>query len=243
MAGTGVLTPVTTAYHANHRHQEQKRLFLRGSKYCLALSLFFLPLFIVIGKPFIALWLGKGMESLAYSVLIVLALGELLPMSQWVTYSMLLGMGRHKLWACMSLLEIVTATGFALALQSRFGLLGVALSFAIPAAFSRGIIQMIYACRLVRLSLWQYGKKALLPPLVYAVVPSLCLIFLTEWKYPNTWLRLVFVTTVYSCSYVVSCLLLVAHDVGYHRAKFQSVQIVRALILRRPSESSVKAGQ
>src|SRR5262249_49312860 len=59
IAGTGVLTPVTTAYHANDKHREQKTLFVTGSKYCLTLSLFFLALLIIVGKAFIALWMGK----------------------------------------------------------------------------------------------------------------------------------------------------------------------------------------
>src|SRR2546423_903132 len=99
IAGTQVLTPVATGLHAAEQHAKQRTLFLEGGKYCLALGLFFVTLFICLGQPLLDLWMGPALRG-AWPLLVILGLGELLAMSQWITYSMILGMGRHKLTAC-----------------------------------------------------------------------------------------------------------------------------------------------
>src|SRR5438128_12659616 len=42
IAGTQLLTPVATGLHATGQHDDQRRLFLEGGKYCLALALGFI---------------------------------------------------------------------------------------------------------------------------------------------------------------------------------------------------------
>ena len=67
-------------------------------------GLFFVTLFICLGQPLLDLWMGRALLG-AWPLLVILGLGELLAMSQWITYSMILGMGRHKLTACFNMLD------------------------------------------------------------------------------------------------------------------------------------------
>src|SRR5439155_9488004 len=104
---------------AKEQFSEQRSLFLEGGKFCLVLALFFLSLFVFLGPALLRLWTGL---LAAYPLLLILALGELLPMSQWLTYSMILGKGRHKVLAWASMIEIAAAAGGALLLAGLFGL-------------------------------------------------------------------------------------------------------------------------
>jgi O-antigen/teichoic acid export membrane protein len=202
IAGTQVLTPVATALHARDDQERQRALFVTGGRGCLALTLLLMSLFVFLGKPLIRLWMGPSMEY-AFPLLLILSAGELLPMSQWITYSMILGKGRHRLLALCSLLEIAISAGAALALTAADGgLIGVCLAMAIPAALSRGVCPLFFGCRLVELSPASYFAHALLPALLVASGPALLLCLATTWWTPTTWPELFLCGGGYSLFYL-----------------------------------------
>ena len=225
LKGTQVLTPVATGLHAAEQHAKQRTLFLEGGKYCLALGLFFVTLFICLGQPLLDLWMGRALLG-AWPLLVILGLGELLAMSQWITYSMILGMGRHKLTACFNMLEGVLILGSALALAEPYGLIGMALAVAVPGAVCRGLAPLLYGCRLVQVPVGAYLLRAFAPPLLVAAGPALLLGLAVAWHAPRTWPELVGYTAIFSAVYFVLCAFAV---VGRQR-------IARLLPrLRRPS--------
>ena len=203
IAGTQVLTPMATAMHARDDQERQRALFLTGGRGCLALSVLLVSLFFFLGKPLIRLWMGPSMES-AYPLLLILSAGELLPMSQWITYSMILGKGRHRILAISSVLEITTSAGAALLLTATDGgLVSVCLALAIPAALARGVCPMVFGCALVGLSPARYFAQAVLPPLLAALGPLLLLSLATMWSTPTTWLTLILCGGGYAIFYLV----------------------------------------
>src|SRR5207302_4010326 len=107
------LTPMATAWHAAEERAKQRWLFVNGGKFCMALGLFFLGGFWFLGGPFLQLWTHTDPDfvATAWTILMILTLGELLPMSQWVTYGMVLSMDRHRVWAVLSFLEIFLVLG------------------------------------------------------------------------------------------------------------------------------------
>jgi O-antigen/teichoic acid export membrane protein len=208
-AGTQVLTPIATAMHAKQRHDEQQELVLQGSKYCFALGLFFLCLFLWLGQPLLHLWV-PGLSQTAGVLLAILALGEVLPMSQWINYGVILGKGRHKVMALISIAELITTIGFACLLAEPYGLIGVCVAVAVPGALCRGVCQAVYCCRLVRVSLSEYLARAIVPALGGAAVPALGLMLLTAWHEPDSWAQLFLYSASFSALYLLfGCLVFV----------------------------------
>jgi O-antigen/teichoic acid export membrane protein len=205
LAATGVLTPLVAALDARNEERQQRRLFLKGGKYCLALALFFLALFLFLGRPFITLWVGPEL-AYANGFLMVLGVGEVLPLSQWVTNSLLLGKNRHRLFACASIAENALAVGLALALVGPYGVYGVCVGMAVPGALCRGLFQMVYGCRSLGVPLATYARRALLPPLVTALPPTLLLAAVTFLHEPETWAQLVLYAAGFGLLYLL-CLL------------------------------------
>jgi O-antigen/teichoic acid export membrane protein len=185
MTGTGVLTPLATALHARAKHGHQQQFLVEGGKYCLALALFFLGLFVFLGAPLLDLWIGRPLEDAAL-VLLILALGEVWPQSQWVTFSTVLGMSRHRLWACLGVVEVVSVVTLA-ALLEPYGLVGVAVAVAVPGTICRGLVPMLSACRLLGVPLRQYATQGLLPALLAATAPVAGLALATACLVPATW--------------------------------------------------------
>ncbi len=239
ITGTGVLTPLATKFHAEGENQKQRWLFLWGGKACMALGLFFLGGFFFLGDPFFYLWMRPtpgDPDGLPFdtTLLIILVLGELLPLSQWVTYSTVIGMSRHKLWACMSLLELLLViTLAAIFLPLYPSILTVGIILAIPAAICRGLVQMIYGCRLMEVSFSQYLFKSLLPPLWVAILPAVILGLVVNHHTPKSWLELIGFGSLYAFCYgVLTIFFLVGLD--------QTKSVVHAFLKRGRTEEELE---
>jgi O-antigen/teichoic acid export membrane protein len=208
-ACTGVLTPVATTLHAEDRRGEQQQLLLDGGRYCLALALFVATLFTLLGAPLVTLWMGENLRAAAW-LLLILALGELLPMSQHATSSTILALGRHRFMACLGLAENGVAIGLGVLLSRSYGLPGVCLAFAVTGAVCRGVIQAVYGCQLLDVPLRLYFARAVLPPLLAAAPPALLLGVLVSWREPQSWLELAVFAAVYGLAYASIAGLVVA---------------------------------
>jgi O-antigen/teichoic acid export membrane protein len=202
-ACTGVLTPVATVLHAEDRREEQQKLLLTGGRYCLAIALFVATLFTLLGAPLVTLWMGEGLRGAAW-LLLILALGELLPMSQHATSSTILALGRHRFMACLGLVENAVAISLGVLLSRSYGLPGVCLAFAVTGAVCRGLIQAVYGCRLLEVPLRLYFTQGMLPPLLAAIPPALLLGVLVSWREPKTWLELAVFGAVYGLAFAAS---------------------------------------
>jgi O-antigen/teichoic acid export membrane protein len=226
LTATGVLTPVATALHARGRYTQQQALFVQGGKFCFALGLFFLGLYAFLGGPLLELW-THGRLPLAAPVLLVLILGEVLPMSQWVTYCMVLGMNRHRPWACMGLLEAASVISLALTVGQAHGLVGVAVTVAVPAAVFRGLVPMVYACRILGVPLWRYAAQALAPALATVAVPAAGLALVTAWSAPANWFALVGYAAAYGVAFLLAAGVVL---VGVGQVKAHGGALVRSLV-------------
>ena len=202
IAGAGILTPVATALHANEDRERQKELFIAGSRGCTAMTLLFASLFVFLGEPLIRLWMGPTF-AFTYPLLLILTTGELLPMSQQITLSVILGKGRLRILAANGAVEIFAGSLLSfLAVKGGHGLAGVCVAVAVPAAICRGVSPLIYACRAVGVPLWVYAARGLLPAIAIASGPALVLGFVTRMWTPTTWAGLFACGGAYTVAYV-----------------------------------------
>lgn len=211
-AATGVLTPVAAGLHATDRHEQQRRMYLEGGKFCTALALFFVIFYLAVGQSLITLWIGPGMES-AGELLAILAVGELLPLSQWIGFSVVLGMGRHRELAWFSILEIGLIALLIFFLVRPFGLPGVCLALAIPGVLCRGVLQLGYTCRLLAIPLTSYLKHVIVPAVTTALPPATLLAALCWWRTPEDWFTFLAYAAVYGMAFLGSgCLILLGWE-------------------------------
>jgi O-antigen/teichoic acid export membrane protein len=200
IACTGVLTPLATTLHAGDKHDQQQRLFLTGGRLCTAFTLYFVILLVFLGKPLIVLWIGPSQIEAA-RLLTILALGHFLSFAQRVTFSMILGMGRHKFMALVGLGQSVLATVLAVLAVPAFGLAGVALAFVTGDLLGHGVIQLLYGCKLTHVRVRHYLQRSLLAPMAVAAGPALGLVALTNWWMPDSWPGLILSAAAFSICY------------------------------------------
>lgn len=195
-----VFIPVAATLHAQDDGHRQQRLLLEGGRYSLILSLFFLPGYLFLGQPFIALWVGDGFEQSAV-LLGIISLGEALPLAQNVGRAVLLGAGRPRVLAMVSMVENVVTIAAALAVARPYGLLGIAVVYAVCGALGRGIAQVVLVCRVAHIPVGTYVRKAVVPALVVVAIPAVGLALLVSRRTPTTWGELVGYGTGYGLCY------------------------------------------
>ena len=203
VAATGVLTPLATRLHARDDASREKRLFIEGGRWCAAFAWYVAILLLILGEPLLRLWMGHKVMALSMPQLVVLTLGETLAMSQWLTYSIILGKARHRAVALASLVEgVIAGLGGAL-VAGHWGTMGVCIVFAIAAFCCRGVFQMVQACRVLQVPLETYLRSALLRPLLAAVLPAAGLWLAVQLHYPNSWLELFAYGLLFSLGYAL----------------------------------------
>lgn len=258
LAATGVLMPLATAFHAQKERANQRTLFVEGSKYCTALAFFFLGLFLFLGKPLLVLWLWKVPDVQSwFPLVVILALGETLPMTQMVTYNILLGMARHPLLAILSLIENFIAIPLSIVLigntaivdswvttaeqlfgvplvglRSQAALVGFCIAFAAPALVCRGILLIVFGCQFLHVPILQYVRVALAPAMLVWIPSAASLALLNAWNTPSTWLRMVVNAGLFGGLYIT---LVCSFLIGWDRI----LMLFRSPVDAQPVEVSV----
>jgi O-antigen/teichoic acid export membrane protein len=210
-SATGVVAPAATALHAQERHAQQRALFVEGGRYCTAFSVFFLIAFALLGRPFFLLWVGPKLLQAATLLLIVTA-GECLPLSQSITGSMLMGMGRLKVFTWLYVVELAVGLPLAAALAGPWGLVGICLALAATGTVFRGLAVMAYGCRVAGVSVSDYVVRSLLPPVLLAVLPGAALWGAVAWRAPDRWPSFFAYAALFTALYALSCLPLLGRE-------------------------------
>lgn len=225
VSATGVLTPLATKLHARNEGSAERRLFLEGGRWCTAAALGVGVGIAILGGPLLKLWMGAEVAASATPVLRILIAGEALAMSQWLTFSIILGKARHRALALSSLSEgVIAATGGALAAR-YFGVIGVSLVFAAAAFSCRGVFQIIYGSRMLDVPVRTYIGRAIAIPMLVAIPPAALLLALTMVHAPSNWFELFSMGAGFVTVYGVAAILSLG-GTGYIRS------------LRRPAESA-----
>lgn len=210
MTAVGVLVPVAAALHASQQHDRQRRLFLEGSRYCVALTLFFMGCFTFLGSPLIRLWMGPELEY-SWHYLMIVALGEFLPMAMWVAESIAFGIGKQRLRTIFGLLEVGLGVTLVFALKGR-GLAGVCIGLAISGSMFRGFGTLFYVSRKLDVAMTRFVRHSLIPPLAAAALPALGLYLAVSWLPPRTWPQLIGIGLLYLLLHAAACLPLLGDE-------------------------------
>ncbi len=173
---TKLFAPIAARYDPVADQISLRRFLYDGSRLNL---LFSLPLSLVLffwGKPFIHLWVGDRFES-SVVILQILLIGHLLSFMQGIGGDILLGVGRHRLLALLSLGSAIVNIVLSVILVKVMGLVGVAWGTTIPLSLLSLLYVPFAAIRLVGGRPMKFLREAFLPPLAAAVIPGVFVIF------------------------------------------------------------------
>lgn len=151
----GVANPLFNKYHKKNEWNNLRETFLIAIELTTLSSILIGGGLIVLGKPFIEIWMGGGYED-TYAVLLALSLSVIVANSQSPGVTALFAIAKHKFYAKITTIEATVNLSLSILLAQYIGIVGVALGTAIPLLISKLVIQPVYVCRQLGLSVERY---------------------------------------------------------------------------------------
>jgi O-antigen/teichoic acid export membrane protein len=200
VSATQALAPQAAVYHFSSDRERQQNLFLLGGSYTWALSLFVFGGLVLFGFEFLSLWQGAPQLE-EYHLLLILMCGEVVPLSQWITYNMIVSMGVHRRLAIYGVIEALSVLVVSALLVRLYGLQGVAIAVALSALLFRGLLQLSYGCRLVDVPLSRYARSVFLPVALASLPAFAALAVYRVYETPDSWIMLFVSGFIYAAVY------------------------------------------
>lgn len=147
-----LFTPMASEVHVRDDLRRLQKILFSGNRACALIVFPICVTLVVLGKPVISAWVG-GRYISAYPVLLLLLVPRTLYVSQAASTKLLLGMGRHRVLACVLLLEGTANLLLSLLLVRPLGLIGVALGTAIPLSVTGLLFLPRHLCKLLNVPL------------------------------------------------------------------------------------------
>jgi O-antigen/teichoic acid export membrane protein len=183
---TVTLTPAISAAEARGDLRAIRSYFLHGTRLVLYAALPIQAGLLILGKPFLAIWLrDMGLANSAGPTLWVLAATLSLTIAQSAASRVLYGTGRIRLFARMALAEGVANLLISLALVRPLGIVGVAWGTAIPhVGFC--CYAVAHACKLTGVRPAEH-LRCWVAPVVFALVPTIIWLIAMQVAPPAGW--------------------------------------------------------
>lgn len=201
-AATQVVAPRAAKLNAGGDLALQQDLLVNGGRCSHALAMFFFGGFLSLGSYFIEIW-QRGSQNAAYVLLVILLAGEVLPISQWVTYSQIVGALRQRVLAYFSLLEGLLASLACVILLPHYGLIGASLGIAAVASLTRGVLRWWYGCRLLKIGMALYARRVYLGVTIRALVPIVLTVLVADWARPSSWVGILSLGATYAVVFAI----------------------------------------
>jgi O-antigen/teichoic acid export membrane protein len=168
-AFTQVLTPAVSAMDAIGEQHRIRRLMLEGSRLGLWCVIPIEIWLLVMGEPFLTLWIGPRLAEEAWPVLAIMAVPLVFSIAQSVSTRILFGTDGIRWLAWTGAIQALSNIGLSLLLVTPLGIAGVALGTAIPHVVYNLAVEH-HVCKKLGIGLRQILAESYVKPLLSALL-------------------------------------------------------------------------
>ena len=198
-------TPAISASDAKDDRSNLTELYFAGSRYVLLISNLLCVGLLVLGGAFIGIWMGPQYRELCQDVLFILVVNLMVYCPQQISYSVLQGLGRQKLYSYASVGVSIINLILSIILVQRYGIIGVALGAAIPQILFQLILVPNLTLRVLGVSYRQYLTRAILPSVLPAIVLAAVLWAIRQYHFPGNYIQLLSMAALGGFLYAIAC--------------------------------------
>lgn len=148
-----VFSPMASHHHALREQERIRGTLLSSTTLSLIVGAPVIIAYIVLGGPFIGLWMGERFAATSGAILVALGIGMVLSPAHHAMASVLYGLGKPQIVARCRVAEAIANLTLSIILVQRYGLVGIAWGTTIPHLALTGLFLPWYACRAARLKL------------------------------------------------------------------------------------------
>jgi O-antigen/teichoic acid export membrane protein len=164
--------PLFSDLAARSRHAEIRGIYLVASKVVAGLVMAIALGVVLVGTPFLSLWIGPEYTKQSDLIIILLVTFTVLPMLNPFCSRYLTAINRHGIFARLMPISALANVGLSLLLVQSYGIVGVAMGSVLPGLILHPVL-LVYSCRQLELPVSQYLSKSLLPLAIPLVLMGL----------------------------------------------------------------------
>ncbi|HVO63595.1 MAG TPA: flippase [Terriglobales bacterium] len=185
-----IFVPMASHSEAVGDMDRLRKIFVTGNRFC-AFTIFPITVtLIILGKSIIEVWVGKKYVATSYPVLVIMILCCTLLWAQAASGRLLLGIGRHRTWALVTLIEGISNVVLSIILVRPYGIIGDAMGTAIPMTCSMLLFMPRHVCRQLNIPLKTYLREGYVLPLLLCLPLAGTLLLMRYWFVPHHYLQL-----------------------------------------------------
>lgn len=204
IAISGTYIPVFSELHSANDTSAIYDHYIYGTKIILILSNLFCVGLIVLGAPFITLWMGALYADKAETLIIIFFITLYFYAPHLISYSLLQALNRHKLYSYLSAMIAVINLILSIILVQKYGLIGVAIGAAIPQILFFGILVPFYTGKIYGWSYLSYIYQTHIKLVFPTALLFAGLEMMKSYFYPDSYLILILESITVSILYFFS---------------------------------------
>ena len=168
LAMTRAVKPMTTLLDAMDESEKVQRLYLLSTKYSMMIAIPGAMVFMLFGDALLRTWMGRDYGGPGGTLLAVMAIPQMLRVSQLAGYYVVTGLGKHRVFGFSILIQAISGVGlaFVFAHVLGLGLLGVAIGVSIPEVIGCGFFIPRYCCKTLGLRVRDQLRRSAVPALL-----------------------------------------------------------------------------
>lgn len=211
-AFTRAIKPAVSDLDARNDKVRLREVAFLSQKYILLLLVPSVSFFVVMGRPFLDIWVGAkfteaGVLDELNIILMILAIGHGVRLSQHGNFMILVGKGDHKVFGVLTaatavlcvVLSVISVKIFAM------GLIGIAWSIFVPMVVVSGFVLPVYFNRAMDIKFRETLKQVLVPVFAGTLPPVIVLFLWRKFYPPTSWTSLGLVVSVVMTVAFLSC--------------------------------------
>jgi O-antigen/teichoic acid export membrane protein len=181
--GLLAVIPAASELEAKDNLPALRRLFLRGTKYVLALCLALAIPMIFLSKGLLTLWMGDE-YSKYYIIVQILIIAIFFDFNNYVATQILIGMNKIKKFVkYYGVVAILNLSLSVFLVQQGYGLEGVALGTTIPFVLLE-VFFLAHVFKVLDIKWADYAKQVIVKTIPFAVIVSLIMYGVLLWRAP-----------------------------------------------------------
>jgi membrane protein EpsK len=165
---TRAIKPMATLLDTLDEGEKVRRLFLLSTKYSMMIAIPVAVSCLLFGEEVLRAWIGPSYGGPGGMLLSLMAVPQMLRVSQIAGYYVVTGLGKHRYFGMSILVQAVSGLLLAFVLAKPFGLglMGVAIGISIPEVIGCGYFIPRYCCRTLGLRVRDELIKSAIPAAV-----------------------------------------------------------------------------
>jgi len=174
-----IFVPMSSQSDAIGNIDRLRKIFVAGNRFCAFMIFPICALLIILGKSVIEVWVGKKYIAQSYPVLLIMLIPSTLMLAQSASGRVLLGMGKHRTLAIVTLVEGISNLILSILLVRPYGIIGDAVGTAIPLTCTMLFFLPVHLCRQLGIRLRTFLREAYTLPLL-ACIPMIGVLLLMQ---------------------------------------------------------------